>query len=437
MKRSSTLTESTRNVPMEQAAGAAAPRATDGGLAGRLVRGRLTRLKEGRLELVQGTRTDVFGDPQSELRARATVRDDRFWDAMLLRGSVGAGEAWFRGWWTSDDPVAVVRVFVRNLDALERLEGGLAWLSRPFLWAYHLTRPNTRKGSQENISAHYDLSNEFFALFLDESMTYSAGIFERPEATLAEAQAAKLERICRKLDLGPEDHLLEIGTGWGSLAIHAASRYGCRVTTTTISREQHDFAARRIREAGLEDRIELVLKDYRDLEGTYTKAVSVEMIEAVGARFFGTYFEQVGRLLAPDGLFLMQAITIADQHFERARRAVDFIQRYVFPGCCIPSVQALLGAATDRSDLRLVDLEDITTHYATTLRLWRERLNSSYAQARALGLTHEDLRLWEFYFAYCEGGFAEGHLGDVHLVFARPGSRPGTRPTFAPAPIRS
>ena len=282
-----------------------------------------------------------------------------------------------------------------------------------------------------------DSSNEFFALFLDDSMTYSAGIYEHAEATLDEAQAAKLDRICKKLGLTPEDHLLEIGTGWGSMAIHAAKHYGCRVTTTTISREQHSHAAERIRQEGLEDRIELLLCDYRDLEGTYTKAVSVEMIEAVGANFYGTYFETVDRLLAPDGIFLMQAITIADQHFERARKAVDFIQRYIFPGCCIPSVQALLGAATERSSLRMIDLEDITTHYARTLAEWRERLNDHYASARALGLSHEDLRLWEFYFAYCEGGFAEGHLGDVHLIFNKPGSRPGTRPVFAPAPIHS
>ena len=366
-----------------------------------------------------------FGREHPDLpHASVQVRDPRFWSAAALRGSVGAGEAFSKGWWTSEDPVAVIRLFVRNQAALSGLESGLARLSRPFLALYHALHRNTESGSRSNISAHYDVSNEFFGLFLDDTMTYSCGVFEREDATLREASISKIDRLCKKLDLRPTDHLLEIGTGWGAFSIHAAREYGCRVTTTTISREQHDLAAQRIREAGLEDRITLLMEDYRRLEGSYDKLVSVEMIEAVGARYFDTFFARCARLLKPEGKMALQAITIADQHFESARRSVDFIQRYIFPGSCIPSVTALCSSMTKASDLRLVDLEDIGPHYVRTLALWRENLLARWDDARALGYSDEFLRLWEFYFAYCEGGFAERHIGDVHMVLERPGARP-------------
>ncbi|WP_419191374.1 class I SAM-dependent methyltransferase [Saltatorellus ferox] len=402
-----------------------------GGLLERAVRGRLERLVHGSLTLRSGSSDGSvhevrYGqaagvDASGHADGIAEIHDERFWSAIALRGSVGAGEAYAFGWWTSPEPTDVVRVFVANHTALEGLERGLARLSLPLLKAYHLVRDNTRKGSARNIAAHYDLSNEFFGLFLDPTMTYSSAVFEHPDATLEEAQLAKIDRLCERLALGPDDHLLEIGTGWGGFAIRAASKFGCRVTTTTISKQQHTFASERVDAAGLGDRIDVRLADYRDLEGQYTKIVSVEMIEAVGARHYRSYFKTCERLLVPGGAFACQAITIHDRHFERARKAVDFIQRHIFPGSCIPSVTSLTDAAREASDFRLVHMEDIGEHYAPTLRLWRDRMRAHWSEAQALGFDDDFLRLFDFYFAYCEGGFIERHISVGHLVFAREG----------------
>ena len=393
-------------------------------LTRRLVLSRMELIDSGALTLREAGIHHVFGQhDESVPRAIMEVHDKGFWAAIAYRGSVGAGEAYAKGWWTSEDPAAVVRLFVRNQEALSGLESGLAKLSRPLFALYHALRRNTESGSRQNISAHYDVSNEFFALFLDETMTYSCGIFESEETTLREASVAKIDHLCRKLDLQPSDHLLEIGTGWGAFAIHAAREYGCRVTTTTISKEQHALAAERIREAGLEDRITLLFEDYRKLEGQYDKLVSVEMIEAVGAAYYKEFFRCCSKLLKPQGTMALQAITIADQYFESARRSVDFIQRHIFPGSCIPSVTALSSAMTAASDLRMVDLEDIGAHYVKTLKLWRTNLAERWDDARAMGYSDEFLRMWEFYFAYCEGGFAERHIGDVHMVLQRPGAQ--------------
>lgn len=393
----------------------------------RAVLARLARIETGSLTVLEGGRRHVFGLPDTDPAAELRVSDPRFFGAIARRGSVGAGEAYAEGWWTSDDPTAVVRVMVRNEAALADVDSGLARLSRPLLGTWHALRRNTLRGSRANIGAHYDLSNDFFRLFLDDTLTYSCGIFERPESTLREAQVAKIDRLCQKLDLAPGDHLLEIGTGWGTLALHAAREYGCRVTTTTISHEQHRLAAERIRAAGLERRVELLFQDYRELRGRYDKVVSVEMIEAVGAQYFDTFFRRCAELLRPEGLMCLQAITIADQHYERARREVDFIRRHVFPGSCIPSVTALCRSMTAASDLRLVHLEDIGPHYARTLAAWGANLRARWADARALGLDERFLRLWEFYLCYCEGGFAERRLGDVQMLLARPESRPSPR----------
>ncbi len=401
------------------------PRQRRAPLTRRPVLARMERLQHGRLSLHEGGQLFEFGRAaEGAPSATIQVRDRRFWSAVALRGSVGAGEAYAKGWWTSEDPAEVVRLFVRNRDVMSDMEGGLARLSRPFLALYHALRKNSESGSRDNIRAHYDVSNEFFALFLDDTMTYSCGVYEHPEATLREASVAKIDRLCRKLELGPEDHLLEIGTGWGALALHAAREYGCKVTTTTISKEQHDLAAQRIAEAGLGDRIELLFEDYRRLEGQYDKLVSVEMIEAVGANYYPEFFRRCSELLVPEGRMALQAITIADQHFESARRSVDFIQRHIFPGSCIPSVTALSTAMTKASDLRMVELEDIGPHYVRTLRTWRDNLIERWSDARALGYSDEFLRLWEFYFAYCEGGFAERHISDVHMLLERPMARP-------------
>jgi cyclopropane-fatty-acyl-phospholipid synthase len=316
-----------------------------------------------------------------------------------------------------------VRLFVRNQHALSGLDSGLSRLSRPFLSLYHALRRNSESGSRANIRAHYDVSNEFFGLFLDESMTYSCGIFENEDSSLREASVAKIDHLCKKLDLQASDHLLEIGTGWGAFALHAARNYGCRVTTTTISKEQHDYAAMQISEAGLGDRITLLLEDYRKLEGQFDKLVSVEMIEAVGAAYYPEFFRCCSQLLKPGGSMALQAITIADQQFESARRSVDFIQRHIFPGSCIPSVTALCSAMTKAGDLRLVDLEDIGSHYVKTLQAWRTNLLGRWPEARAMGYSDEFLRMWEFYFVYCEGGFAERHISDVHMLLQGSGGR--------------
>ena len=382
-----------------------AARPTRAGFLERRLRSALERLERGGLELASPSGRTHHGRCDG-LQARVEVRDERFFRAVALRGSVGAGEAYASGWWTSPDPVAVVRLLVRNRAALSALEGGLARLSRPLLALAHALRRNTRDGSRANIAAHYDLSNEFFALFLDETMTYSCGLLTRPGASLREASIAKIERLCERLELSERDHLLEIGTGWGAFAIHAAARYGCRVTTTTISRRQYELARARVEQAGLAGRVKVLLQDYRDLRGTYDKLVSVEMIEAVGHAYYPAFFRRCAELLAPRGRMALQAITIADSLYDEARRSVDFIQAHVFPGSCIPSVTALLSAATKASDLRLERLEEIGPHYVPTLAAWRAKLRARWSEARALGFSEDTLRGWDFYFAYCEGGYA-------------------------------
>jgi cyclopropane-fatty-acyl-phospholipid synthase len=333
---------------------------------------------------------------------------------------MGAAESYLDGWWITNDLTALVRLFLRNRHIADGFERGIAGLARPLRKLWHALRRNTRRGSRRNIHAHYDLGNEFFAEFLDETLTYSCGIFERPDATLREASEAKYDRICRKLGLHADDHVLEIGTGWGGFALHAAGRYGCRVTTTTISAEQHALATRRIAEAGLADRVTVLAQDYRDLSGTFDKLVSIEMIEAVGHHYYNDFFAKCASLLKRGGAMALQAITIADARYERARREVDFIKRYVFPGSCIPSVSALSRAWTRVTDFRLADVEDITAHYVITLRQWRENFVAHWDRIRDQGFRDEFRRLWEFYFCYCEGGFAERALGDVQLVLVRP-----------------
>lgn len=395
------------------------------GAAARAVHARLAGLRHGSIVIVEGgarrhygTRTD-----RCPLEAVVQVHDARFWSELAFGGSIGAGEAYMEGYWSADDLTALVRVLLQNRDVLDGMETGLARLTAPLQKSLHWLNRNTRKGSRRNIAAHYDLGNDFFSLFLDPTMMYSSAIFERPEMTLEEAQRARLDRICRKLELKPGDHLLEIGTGWGALAIHAAQRYGCRVTTTTISREQFGHARERVAAAGLADRVTLLLEDYRDLRGRYDKLVSIEMIEAVGHSFYDVYFRQCGRLLGDKGLMLLQAITIADQRYAAARRSVDFIQRHIFPGSTIPSVSVMLDSLTRSTDMKLVHLEDIGPHYATTLRKWRENFLAGLDKVRALGYPERFVRMWEFYLCYCEGGFEERAIGDVQMLLAKPGSR--------------
>jgi cyclopropane-fatty-acyl-phospholipid synthase len=392
-----------------------------GTLARRAVFARLATLGEGQLCVREGSQTLRFGAERSDMTAAIEVLDPAFYAEIAFGGSVGAGEAYMLGHWRTPDLTALLRLMLRNRHALDAMETGLARASAPLRTAAHWLHRNTRAGSRRNISAHYDLGNDFFRLMLDETMMYSCALFERPGMSLAEAQRAKLDAICRKLALGPQDHVLEIGTGWGGFAMHAASRYGCRVTTTTISPSQFALATERVRAAGLADRVTILLEDYRDLKGTYDKLVSIEMIEAIGHQYFGEFFRRCAMRLPPGGRMLLQSITIADRHYARARDEVDFIKRYVFPGCCIPAVSALAQAMADSSDLRIVHLEDIGPHYATTLARWRANFFASLERVRALGYPESFVRMWEFYLCYCEAGFAERALGDVHLLLAREG----------------
>jgi cyclopropane-fatty-acyl-phospholipid synthase len=386
--------------------------------AERGVRATFRALRDGSLVLRDGDSRERFGNPDAE-PVEVVVHDPRFYAALAFEGHLGAAEAYAMGWWTSDDLTALVRLMVRNRATLEALESGWARLLAPLRRLGHLAHRNTRGGSRRNIGAHYDLSNEFFQLFLDETMTYSCGIFERPDASLRDASVAKYEHMAAMLELGAGHHVLEIGTGWGGFAIHAAREYDCRVTTTTISRRQFELATRRVRDAGLEDRITVLNRDYRDLDGSFDRVVSIEMIEAVGHAYYGTFFRKCALLLAPGGRMALQAITIEDRRYDAARREVDFIKKHIFPGSNIPSVTALCVAASG-TELRLVQANEIGLHYAETLRRWRARFDENRDRIRALGFDERFIRLWEFYFCYCEGGFLEGAIGDIQLAFTKP-----------------
>ncbi|HVO08858.1 MAG TPA: cyclopropane-fatty-acyl-phospholipid synthase family protein [Burkholderiaceae bacterium] len=414
---STTLADRARKLPRDPSAPGAPSRGLEG-LAERALRARLARLEHGQLTIVDGAHRDTYGraTPRCALQATVQVRDRRFYTEVAFGGSVGAGESFMAGDWTVDDLTALVRILLVNRGLLDGLDGGWSRLAEPARRALHAAARNTRTGSRRNIAAHYDIGNDFFELFLDPTMMYSCAVYEREDMTLEQAQIAKLDRLCRKLDLQPGDHLLEIGTGCGALALHAARHYGCRVTTTTISREQHALARQRIDAAGLADRITLRLDDYRDLDGRYDKLVSVEMIEAVGHHYFDTFFRRCSELLVPGGTMVLQAITIDDRQYESARDSVDFIKRHIFPGCCIPSVTALAQSAARASALRIVDLEDIGPHYATTLAAWRRNLFANAERVRERGYSEALLRMWHFYLSYCEGGFAERALGDVQIV---------------------
>ncbi len=398
-------------------------------LARKLVLAKLANLREGEIELADsmdgGRDHFLFGRATEEfpVRARVDVRSASFYTRMAFGGSIGAAEAYMSGAWTTDDLTSLVRILVRNREALDGMEKGPAKLLAPLNKLYHTLRDNSLSGSRRNIEAHYDLGNDFYSLFLDESMMYSAAIFEPATSSLEEASRAKVDRICRKLDLRPSDHLIEIGTGWGAFAIHAATHYGCRVTTTTISRRQFEHAVERVKALGLSDRITVLFEDYRELRGTFDKLVSIEMIEAVGHAYYDEFFSRCSKLLKPDGLMALQAITIADQIYEQALQSVDFIQRYIFPGSTIPSVTAICTSVARSSELRVVHHEDLTPHYARTLAEWRRRFLSNLPRVRELGYSERFIRMWEFYLCYCEGGFAERSIGSVQMMLAKPRNR--------------
>lgn len=401
-------------------------------LVRRLVLQLLEKLAVGRLTIEESGSVLQFGSDaeRPDLVAHISIHQPDAYRDLLLRGSIGAGEAYMHGAWSSPDLTQVIRLFAANMQLLNDMDGrGLSprrfatALSRIGLRLYHAVRDNSPSRARRNIAAHYDLGNRFFELFLDPSMMYSAAIFPDPQSTLEQAAVYKIDRICQRLQLRPGDHLLEIGTGWGGLALHAAQKYGCRVTTTTISQEQYQYARQRIKDAGMQDRVELLLCDYRDLSGRYDKLVSVEMIEAVGHAYYRTYFERCAQLLKPDGLMLIQAITIADQRYDAARRSVDFIQRYIFPGGCLPSITIIANHLARHTDLGIVAIDDITQHYARTLHAWRERFEARLEQVREFGFDDVFIRMWLFYFCYCEGGFRERAIGAQQILIAGPQCR--------------
>lgn len=384
----------------------------------------LSYLPEGHLQIrEQGEPVGSFGDPNSTLRATVNILDPRAYKPLLLGGSVAAGETYMQGWWNSDDLTSVIRVFARNLPTLDRWEQQFKWLSAPVNRLQHFMRRNTQQQAKKNIEAHYDLGNRLYTRFLDQSMMYSSAIYPDVNTSLADAQEHKLKTICDKLQLTEHDHLLEIGTGWGGLAIYAAKHYGCKVTTTTISEEQHAYAQEWIAREQLESRITLLKQDYRTLTGQYNKLVSIEMIEAVGKRFMGQFFSKCASLLTNDGLMLLQSITIDDRRYDSYANSVDFIQKYIFPGGFLPSQYQLNAHMKRHSDLMIRDLHDIGLDYARTLNDWYKAFISAKEALMSDGYDEQFMRMWTYYLKYCEGGFLERTISTVQLLLSKPGYR--------------
>lgn len=385
----------------------------------------LDNLAVGSLTLYEGQSERHFGRSAGDgkLHAEIHLHNPAAYSQLLMGGSIAAGEAYMRGHWTSPDPIQVTRLFCANMAVLEGMDSKQSLSVKIALRLAHFFNRNTRAGSKDNIAAHYDLGNDFFGLFLDPTMMYSSALYAGRDIPLQDASLAKLAALCEQLELSADDHLLEIGTGWGGMAIYAAQHYGCRVTTTTISQEQYAYAVQRVREANLEDRVTVLCEDYRHLTGSYDKLVSVEMIEAVGHEFYGEYFRTCSGLLRANGKMVIQAITMADQRYVQARDSVDFIKRYIFPGGCLPSVEVIARHVARDTDMQIVHLRDITQDYAQTLAHWREAFLAQLASVRAMGFSEEFIRMWEYYLCYCEGGFRERVIGTVQLAFAKPGYR--------------
>lgn len=388
----------------------------------RLLFNMLKKLVHGQLIIQEGENIQTFGR-DSSLRAHVTINDRRAYRKVVFGGSIGAGEAYIDKLWDVDNLTALVRIMVLNMSLLDRMERGLAWLNRPVDLLKHVLNSNNKEGAKRNILAHYDLGNDMYSAFLDPTMMYSSAIYPSKESNLLDAQQYKLELICQKLALKPTDKVVEIGAGWGGFAIHAAQNYGCHVTTTTISDAQYAEASKRIADLGLTEKITLIQKDYRELTGKFDKLVSIEMIEAVGHKYLPAFFKQCERLLKPDGKMLIQAITIADQKYTQYARSVDFIQRYIFPGGCLPSNARMLQLIAEKTDMVVRQIDDFGLDYARTLQDWRTRFNSSYEYLVKKGYDETFKRLWEFYLCYCEGGFLERSISVVHVVATRPGNR--------------
>ena len=383
----------------------------------------LQQLQEAQLTIHAPDETYVFGDEQADLKAVISLHNENFYSDVAFQGSVGAAESYIAGDWDCDHLTHLIQIFVRNRALLDDMEGGSARIKNTLLKVGHFFNKNTLKGSRKNIAGHYDLGNDLFKEFLDSRLMYSSAIYNSPDEDLEVASERKLRTICEKLDLQPADQVVEIGTGWGGFAIYAAENYGCHVTTTTISEEQHAYAAEQIRAKGLESQITLLKKDYRLLNGQFDKLVSIEMIEAVGHHYLPTYLKKCDDLLKPDGLALIQAITIEDHRYEMALKSVDFIKKYIFPGSFIPSVGAIAAANAKSTEMKMINLEDFGESYAYTLRDWHHKFNQNIDAIEQAGYGKDFQRMWRFYLSYCEGGFIERAISDVHLVFAKSGNR--------------
>ena len=393
-------------------------------LSRRAVHAILGKLAVGSLVLEEEGQISHFGNSEDDrVAAVINVKNPAAFLSVLRDGSTGAGEAYMLGYWESPDLLEVIRLFVLNMHTLQEMGKQQPLWRRMAGKLFHALRSNSQVGSRRNIAAHYDLSNEFFSLFLDSSMAYSAGIFKKEGDTLHDASINKFQHICERLQLKPEDHLLEIGTGWGGLAVYAARNYGCRVTTTTISHEQYQHACKWVEKEGLKDLITVMEKDYREIEGCYDKLVSVEMIEAVGVKYYDEYFSTCSRMLKNDGLMLIQGITISDQRFEQSVQSIDFIKRYIFPGGQLPSNAVIADKVARKTDMQIIGLEDITMDYARTLKAWRTRFWDQIDEVRKLGTDDVFIRMWNYYLCFCEGGFRERAIHTAQYLIAKPGFR--------------
>jgi cyclopropane-fatty-acyl-phospholipid synthase len=395
-------------------------------LAKRLVFKLFNQLRHGELVIQDGDTTHRFGGGDVSIAPSATVviHEQRAYSRILTGGTMGAAEAYIDGDWSTEQLTDVTRVFSANIPILEAMKHKQNWFIKAGVKLAHAARKNSVSGSRENIAAHYDLGNEFFSLFLDPSLMYSSAVYPKGSDNLAEASQHKLKLICEDLELKPTDHLVEIGTGWGGMAIYAAENYGCKVTTTTISKEQLDYARAEVERRGLQDKVTLLFEDYRNLSGQFDKLVSIEMIEAVGHEYFDTYFGRVSSLLKPDGKAVIQAITINEQRYEDYRKSVDFIKRYIFPGGCLPSLNIISGALTRTTDMQIIDLRDIAIDYAKTLKHWHEAFMAELDAVKSLGFDEKFIRMWRFYLSYCEGGFRERIIGTYQITMAKPYYRP-------------
>lgn len=392
-----------------------------------MLRRNLSHLQTGQIVFEHGSRSERFGNlDTTELMGHLRVLSPRFFRRVATSAALGAAESYLQGEWVSDDLTDLFRVLLRNENVLERFRSSLLTISGWIERARHFRNRNSKNGSRRNIHEHYDLGNSFFNLFLDPTMMYSSALFPSEQSSLEEASIEKVDRVCRTLQLKPEDHVVEIGTGWGTFAIHAAGRYGCRVTTTTISDEQFRMATNRVADVGLSDRITVLRRDYRDLEGRFDKLVSIEMIEAVGKQFLPEYFATCDRLLKDDGSMLIQAITMPEQRYARYKNSVDFIQKYIFPGGFLPSVSEMQSCVAQNTSLRMLELFDFGHHYARTLRLWNERFHERLDDVKQQGFSDRFIRMWRYYLCYCEAAFLERAIGVVQVLWAKPGASLGT-----------